>query len=109
MIFYDSAPVHQEPDEIILFWTIKELVYLDNSINRHLAGYINRKGTFRVTTKIKYFDQLTMTIHTESGRIYNLLGNPGFTQTLELYWAIWKKKENFISEKDVTNEYFQLH
>jgi ATP-dependent Lon protease len=110
MPVYSVAPVHQEPEEIISRWSIREARFDDsNDQSRHLVGYIARKGKGRVTSAIQSFDRDTMRITTSSGRVYQLQGPPGFDPDAEFVWRHWKALNRVLEERDVTQDYGLLH
>lgn len=110
MPIFGVAPIDQEPEETMVFWSVREVTF-DQGTDRsqHLVGYIQRKGIGRVTSAIQEFDRNTMTIKTLSGRIYHLEGHPGFNSGAEYVWSHWKSFNGAKDETDVTNQYCNLH
>lgn len=110
MPIFGVAPIEQEPEETMIFWSVREAKFdQENDISRHLVGYIPRKGTGRVTSAIQEFDRKSMTVKTRSGRIYHLSGSPGFINDAEYVWLHWKSFNGVKEEADVTDQYCFLH
>ncbi|MGZ4955092.1 MAG: AAA family ATPase [Methylobacter sp.] len=110
MPIFSVAPVHEEPEETIICWSVREALFNDShDKSRHLIGYIPRKGKGRVTSAIQSFDRETMRIKTTSGRIYQLEGQPGFDPDAEYVWTQWKALNEVRDEDDVTQEYGLMH
>jgi ATP-dependent Lon protease len=110
MPVYGVAPVHEEPEETIMRWSIREARFdASNDQSRHLVGYVARKGKGRATSAIQSFDRDKMRITTSSGRVYQLEGPPGFDPDAEYVWAHWKALNQVREEIDVTQEYRLLH
>jgi ATP-dependent Lon protease len=110
MPIFKVAPVHQEPEETIMRWSVREARFDDlNDQSRHVVGYIARKGKGRVSSAIQSFDRNKMRITTGSGRIYQLEGPPGFDQDAEYVWSHWKALHDVREETNVTHEYGWMH
>ncbi len=110
MPIFGVAPIDQEPEETMVFWSVREVSF-DQGTDRsqHLVGYIPRKGTGRVSSAIQEFDRNAMTAKTRSGRVYHLKGHPGFHDDAEYVWSLWKSFNDAQKESDVTNQYGVLH
>jgi ATP-dependent Lon protease len=109
MPVFAVAPVHEEPEETISRWSVREAQFdAPHDQSRHLVGYVARKGKGRVTSAIQSFDRDTMRIQTRSGRVYQLAGPPGFDPDAEYVWAHWKALNQVRDETDVTPEYQRL-
>jgi hypothetical protein len=110
MPIFSVASVDEEPEETIMRWSIREVLFDDSTDkSRHLVGYILRKGKGRVTSAIQSFDRDKMRIKTTSGRLYQLEGQPGFDPDAEYVWTHWKKFNDVLEESDVTHEYRLMH
>jgi ATP-dependent Lon protease len=110
MPVYSVAPVHEEPEEAMMRWSVREARFSNvNDQSRHLVGYIARKGKGRVSSAIQSFDRDHRRITTSSGRVYQLVGPPGFDPDAEYIWRYWKTLNHVREEKDVTQEYGLLH
>jgi ATP-dependent Lon protease len=62
-------------------------------------------GEGRVTSAIQIFDKDLRRIVTNSGRIYTLMGEPGYHPDCEYVWKRWKSLNNGQDECDVTDHY----
>jgi hypothetical protein len=110
MPIFKVAPVHQEPEEVMTRWSVREAQFDDlNDQSRHVIGYIARKGKGRVSSAIQSFDRNKMRITTGSGRVYQLDGPPGFDPDAEYVWSHWKALHDVREETDVTQEYGWMH
>lgn len=110
MHIFGVAPIDQEPEETIVFWSVREVIFGSGTDrSRHLVGYVPRKGTGRVSSAIQQFDPKSMTVKTRSGRVYHLKGHPGFHDEAEYVWSHWKSFNGAKDETDVTNQYCALH
>lgn len=110
MPIYAIAPVHQEPEETLVFWSIREVQFHDaEQATHHLVGYLPRNGSGRVTSAIQLFDRERMCVTTRSGRLYYLEGRPGTHPDAEYVWGHWKASNRIQDEIDVTRQYCQIH
>lgn len=110
MPIFGVAPVELEPNETIIYWSIREVTFgQEAGKSRHLIGYISKQGVGRVTSAIQDFDHNAMTIKTSSGRVYFLKNQPGFNADAEYVWRKWKAFNDARDEVDVTNEYWIAH
>lgn len=110
MPIYRIAPVQDEPEETLMFWSVREARFSDpDDSSHHLVGYLPRRGHGRVTSAIKAFDRTAMCITTSSGRVYYLEGQPGINPDAEYVWNIWKEANGVQEEVDVTGQYCQVH
>ena len=110
MPFFSIASVNEEPEELMVEWSVHE-VSLSNLPDKthHLVGYIVRQGLGRVSSAIQAFDREQMRIKTRSGRIYHLQGQPGFNPDAEYVWAHWKAINEATDEVNVTSQYCNVH
>jgi ATP-dependent Lon protease len=106
MPLFGVASIEQEPEETIIFWSVREAKFDQKSeLSRHLVGYVPRKGMGRVSSAIQEFDRQSMTAKTRSGRIYHLSGSPGFSNDAEYVWLQWQSFNGVKEEIDVTDQY----
>ncbi len=77
-------------------------------VERHLVGYnvLQREG--RVSTAIEHFDPTSRTAITHSGRLYQLVGPPGYDPDGAWVWGYWSKVNRMTDERDVTEEIWEL-
>jgi len=103
-------PVKEVPDNFknpsLRRWRVIEVVSSSGTRSRHVYGHDVSNETGRASTAIKDFDLKTMTITTQSGRTYKLLGVPGNARNGEYAWKNWCRINGVVSETDVTEEYF---
>ncbi|MDI1279675.1 hypothetical protein [Methylobacter sp.] len=92
------------PTENIVTWSVREAIFFDGDISRHLVGFIpGRSG--RVTSAIQKFCPITRKITTQSGRVYTLVGMPGSSRDGQYVWKYWSAGNFVIHDIDVTDEY----
>ena len=94
-----------EPTVEIVNWSVRAVTYHHSSDEtHHLVGYIPKQEG-RVTSAIQQFDSENKIITTRSGRLYTLIGQPGFSDDGEYVWESWKEVNNIKSEKIITDDY----
>ena len=92
------------PTENIVSWSVREAIFFDGDISRHLVGFIpTRSG--RVTSAIQKFCPINRQITTQSGRVYTLVGMPGSSDDGLYVWKHWSAGNFVIHDTDVTDEY----
>lgn len=96
---WGSASVTDEPEITLIDWVIKEAV--DGS--RYFVGTRtdDRSYTGRVSTKVVEFDSVTNCGKTKSGRVYSLVGKPGYSSHGDYVWSIYKKANQIVEKPDV--------
>ena len=77
------APVSQAPSITLTNWSIRHATDGD-----HFVGTADYYG--RVSTPIVTFDEATKKGITTSGRIYQLVGEPGHSGDAEHTWGMYK-------------------
>ena len=104
--------VRDVPDEYknpsLRRWRVIEVVSLNGTRSRHVYGHDVTNDAGRASSAIKKFDWETMTVTTQSGRNYKLVGAPGNARSGEYAWQNWCSVNVVVSEVDVTNEYFSI-
>lgn len=97
------ANVSECPDITLLQWQIFE-VQLSERPNktRHFVGYSVGSCKGQVSSAIQKFDPKTLRGVTESGRVYQLQGSPGWDADADYIWGRWKLMWGITSEVDVT-------
>jgi hypothetical protein len=93
------------PTENIVNWSIREAIFFNGDISRHLVGFIPSRRTGRVTSAIQKFCPEKRTITTQSGRVYTLVGMPGSSDDGQYVWKYWSAGNGVIHDTDVTDEY----
>lgn len=102
MLIYQPAPVSEDPRIRLADWRVFALPDGDH----HFVGY-NIGNTGRVSSKIVSFAPETMTGVTRSGRVYELVGAPGYDSDGLYTWATWKRINGIEECTDVTEQYIQ--
>lgn len=97
---WETRPVAEAPEIVLRSWRVIEI---ENEA-RHFIGYNETEGEGRVSSKIITFDKETKRGVTRSGRVYQLIGSPGFNDDALYVWARWKQINKVEVEKDVTGE-----
>jgi hypothetical protein len=100
MPIWRIAPVNEEPAVSLLQWSIRET----NDGTRHFIGSDERDSTGRVSSQVITFDRVTLRGQTQSGRVYQLIGQPGRSSNAEYVWERWCKVNNVASYTDVTRK-----
>jgi len=70
----------------------------------HFVGYAVANHEGRVSTAIESLDLAARTGVTRSGRLYELIGEPGHDPDGDYIWAMWARANGVICAKDVTAE-----
>ena len=97
------ASVLDCPEITLRQWQIFEVQFPQKpNRTRHFVGYSVHDRAGQVSSEIKQFDPKTMRGVTESGRVYQLLGLPGWNADAEHTWRRWKSICSVTSEVDVT-------
>jgi hypothetical protein len=100
-----AASVDLIPEIELEDWSIHELQTADGVVY-YFCGRIDGRG--RISTRIVEWNSERKVGRTESGRIYQLVDEPGDPDNLELQ-AIrlaWKVKHASAMDRDVTHEFF---
>jgi hypothetical protein len=100
MPIWKTAPVNDEPGISLLQWSVLET----HDGTRHFVGADERDLTGRVSSEVVTFDRLTLRGQTRSGRIYQLIGQPGWSSNAEYVWKCWRKVNSVTSYTDITKQ-----
>ncbi len=87
-------------------WCVKEVVAQNGTCTRHVYGHDVTNDAGRASSAIRAFNMETMTATTYSGTHYKLAGVPGHSQAGDYVWDSWCRINAVVSQKDVTDEYF---
>ena len=100
----DALPVEQVPTVRLARWRVYETV---DSGHRHFAGHNLDLGIHRVSSAITAYDPVLRRGRTESGRVYELLGEPAPEPDAdaERAWQVWCALNGVPAAVDVTHEY----
>nr|WP_232440330.1 hypothetical protein [Burkholderia ubonensis] len=100
MPIWTLASVTAEPEVVLSGWRILETA----EATRHFVGADARDSTGRVSSEVVTFDRLTLRGQTRSGRVYQLIGQPGWSSNAEYVWRCWCKVNSVASYADVTRQ-----
>lgn len=100
MALWAARPVSEQPEIILGSWRIYEVP--DGT--RHFVGKLLNGGGGRVSSSINVFDKMSMSGITRSGRVYTLIGDPGFNADADYVWKAWMQGKGFATYEDVTSE-----
>jgi len=96
---WQVAALAAEPEIRLVEWRIMET---DRS-ERHFIGARLDNGTGRVSTAIVEFDPDGMTGVSQSGRVYELVGPPGWNENADYVWSVWRAVNRVSCYADVTD------
>jgi hypothetical protein len=75
----------------------------------HFSGNIDGcGGEGRVCSAIQKFDNKTMCGVSQSGRIYELIGDPGYSSNGSYVWSRWLAAYSNIEHRNITYKYKRL-
>lgn len=98
MPVWSVASVCAEPTMSLGEWRILET----EGGSRHFVGCNLRDYTGRVSTEIQQFDPSQLRGVTLSGRVYQLVGSPGYSADAHYVWQCWCCLNNVMRFTDVT-------
>jgi hypothetical protein len=98
MSIWKTIPVQEEPEILLSSWRVMEL----GDGSRHFVGWnvYGREG--RVSSSIVEFDNSKLTGRTSSGRVYKLLGDPGYNSDAAYVWSRWAEINKVDQHRDIT-------
>lgn len=99
---WQVKPVEDEPEICLKNWSIREV---HPAGTRHFVGW-NVAGEGRVSSAIVEFDPKKLLGRTASGRVYALLGQPGYDADAEYVFSRWCRIPGQGAEtvRDVTDD-----
>lgn len=92
--------VELEPSIHLVRWRIFQR---DNG-KAHFVGYYPQGFEGRVSSAIQSFVPLTRCGVTQSGRVYQLVGWPGFDPDAMQLWELWSRAKGWENCADVTDD-----
>lgn len=104
---WSSASVEAEPQKWLEAWQVFKIVKTNGFEDRfglHFAGRNCRDYDGAVSSKIERFDPVTMRGVTISGRIYQLVGLPGYCDDAQYVLEKWCKL-NRVEAQNATEEF----
>jgi hypothetical protein len=102
MTVWNVEDVKGDPEIVLVRWRIMET----DTGERHIVG-ARDDFTGRVSTAITTFDPVRMVAKTESGRIYQLRGAPGYNADAEYVWEQWCLANDVRESSDVTTKVYE--
>lgn len=93
-------PVPSEPHVVLTSWQVFEL--LDGS--RHLLGWCADHDEARVSSCVAGFDVANRSCRTDSGRLYELKGPPGWSRDAQYVWDHWCRMNHVGACLEVTED-----
>lgn len=99
---WKTVPVSEQLCIYLTRWSVMETQ--DGA--RHLVGYNAENCEGRVSTPIKNYDPVTARAITQSGRIYELVGRPGYDPDADWVWARYASALQ-VKWREVTDEFIE--
>jgi hypothetical protein len=93
------AALSAEPEIRLIDWRIMET----DRNERHFIGARLDDGSGRVSTAIVEFDPDGMIGVSQSGRVYRLVGPPGWNENADYVWSAWRAVNRVACYADVTD------
>jgi hypothetical protein len=103
MSIWMSRPVEEEPTITLVRWRIFET----EMGQRHFVGARLDESSGRVSSAIVDIHVDSRTGTTESGRVYILVGPPGFDDDAQYVWERWACMNEVTGARDITLELFR--
>ncbi|MNK09914.1 hypothetical protein D3C87_279150 [compost metagenome] len=91
MSIWSIGPISEQPSVSIVDWSIKE-----TNNGRYFVGTELPHHSGRVSTQIIEYDAEKKIGRTVSGRIYQLLGEPGYSSNGEYVWGAYMKVNGLV-------------
>lgn len=93
-----------ETSVVMTCWSVREVPARDsNPSTRHLCGVVGTDG--RVCSPIKQFDSEKKKFVTQSGKVYQVEGAPGYNNNAEYVWQQWCLVNGVDDYVDITHDY----
>ena len=108
---WSAAPVEAEPEKWLAAWQVFNVVKTNGFADRfglHFVGRNCRDNDGAVSSKIERFDPVTMRGVTSSGRVYQLVGPPGFCDDAAYVLDGWCKF-NQVEVENATEEFIRRY
>lgn len=100
------ASVTDEPETRLGSWQVYEVAadFNNRAPTIHLVGWTGYEG--RVCSAVQEFDKTTMKCRTRSGRVYELVGPPGFNRDAEHTFGMWLQRTGNPEIRCITEDYY---
>lgn len=96
-------PITMRPEITLSDWQVFEVkLEHKHEKTRHFVGYSVGGNDGQVSSAITKFDAQKMRGVTESGRVYQLFGYPGWNADADHTWCRWKGLCGILEELNVT-------
>lgn len=108
---WSAASVEVEPQKWLEAWQVFKVVKtngFEECFGLHFAGRNGRDYDGAVSSKIEQFDPATMRGITRSGRVYQLVGLPGFCDDAQYVLNNWCRI-NQVEVENATDEFIEQY
>jgi hypothetical protein len=108
---WSVAPVELEPEKWLESWQVVRVVKSNGFEERFGLHFVGRNcSDFHgaVSSKIEQFDPKTMRGVTNSGRVYQLVGLPGYCDDAQYVLDCWSQA-NRVETTNATEEFITCH
>ena len=108
---WSSESVEAEPQKWLESWQVFKIVKTNGFEDRfglHFSGRNCREYDGAVSSKIERFDPVTMRGVTNSGRVYQLVGLPGYCDDAQYVLEKWCKI-NQVEAQNATEEFIEQY
>lgn len=108
MTIWLTTPVDEQPELSLKRWSVIEFE-CETGRERVLVGYCieNREG--RTSQDVLEMDLVSMVFKTKSGRVYRLIGPPGFDTDADYVFGRWCQINDIHDFDDVSKTVWSAH
>ena len=101
--------VEFRPRVLLSSWRLYEVAHMQGeALSRHLVGYVLARDHGQVSSPVVRIDAAARCCVTHSGRIYELVGEPGYNEDAMYVWHRWTEVNVVVDVRDLTDELLQL-
>jgi hypothetical protein len=100
MSLFRPASVKDMPEVFLSRWHVTEASN-GTETTLHFVGYNSKEGYGMVSSPIVEFDSTKKCGKTQSGRVYQLVGQPGFNVEADYVWQNWKEINNITESQEI--------
>jgi hypothetical protein len=100
-----SEPVSSQTMIPLSCWSIYRVTFEDGTSGNHLVGMFN--GEARVTTAVHTINPLTNQVVTETGRVYVLDKDYGYSMHVDYFFEAWLKMKKCKKVINQTREFLE--
>src|SRR5262245_60139722 len=105
MPIWKVRSISEQPSIALARWRVLET----QTGARHLVGWNIEDAEGRVSSALTGFDQRRLRGVTQSGRTYQLEGEPGYDADAQEVWNGWRVVNSVSSERDVSRDVWAQH